>query len=129
MTALDSDQIEDIRADIADNGATEAFTDAEIQRAYDRTDAVSSDLTRMAATRGLLVRQLLMSATKLNDYTAGATSEKRDQVFQHLKFMYGLYAKAVETVEGAAGRSVARVTLANVPRAGRTYPSGWEHDE
>lgn len=127
--ALTAQEITDIRDDIADNGATEAFTDAEIERAYERTEAVSSDLTRHAATRGILVRQLLMSATKLNDYTAGATSEKRDQVFQHLKFMYGLYAKAVETVEGATGKSIARVAVSNVPRAGRTYPSGWEADE
>ena len=127
--ALDAEQIQDIRDDIGDTGATEAFTDAEIERAYTRTASVSIEATRLAATRGILIRQLIASASKLNDYTAGATSEKRSQVFAQLMTMYRLYASAVETVESATGRGSARVAISNVPRAGRTYPSGWEHDE
>ena len=127
--ALTAEQIEDIRGDIGDTGATEAFTDAEIERAYERTESVSIDATRLAATRGILIRQLIASASKLNDYTAGATSEKRSQVFSQLLVMYKMYEKAVDTVESISGRSVTRVTVANVPRVGRTYPSGWDFDE
>ena len=47
--ALTAEEIEDIRADIGDTGATEAFTDAEIERAYERTDGVTSSVTRPRA--------------------------------------------------------------------------------
>jgi hypothetical protein len=127
--ALTANEILRIRRDIGDARASQVYTDAEIQDDYDRSESVSVEATRQAATRGFLIRGILADSARFNDYTAGATSEKRSQTFDHLKFLYGLYAKAVETVESSAGKSATRVAISNVPRAGRTYPSGWEHDE
>lgn len=127
--ALTANEILRIRRDIGDARTSQVYTDAEIQDDYDRSESISSETTRQAATRGFLIRGMLSDSARFNDYTAGATSEKRSQAFDHLKFLYSLYAKAVETVESSAGRSVARATISNVPRAGRTYPSGWEFDE
>ncbi len=126
--ALTADEISDIRADIGDTGASPAFSDPEIQRAYDRCVNASDQNTRDSATRGLLVRQLMASAAKLNDYSAGATSEKRSQIFAQLKELYAMYQKALESTLNTEPRGTARVNIKNVPRAGRTYPTDYEVD-
>ena len=69
----------------------------------------------------------MASAAKLNDYTAGATSEKRSQVFAQLKALYAEYKPAVDTALGTAGVGHSRIRIANVPREGRDYPAGWEY--
>lgn len=126
--ALTAQEIEDIRADIGDTGASEAFTDDEIQRAYDRCVNAPDQNTRDSATRGLLVRQLLASAAKLNDYSAGATSEKRSQIFAQLEKLFEMYRKALESALNTEPRGTARVNIKNVPRVGRTYPGDYEVD-
>jgi hypothetical protein len=126
--ALTAQQITDIRDDIGDNGASETFTDAEIERAYERTAAVSVEKTRQNATRGILIRQLMANAVKLTKYTAGATSEDRTTIFNALKTMYGMYQPAVEQVEGVGVSPVVMFGARGEHRADRAYPSGFVHN-
>ncbi len=126
--ALTADEISDIRADIGDTAATPAFGDPEIQRAYDRCVNAADQNTRDSATRGLLVRQLMANAAKLNDYSAGATSEKRSQIFAQLKELFEMYREALESALNTEPRTAAQVRVVNVPRVGRTWPSGYEGD-
>jgi len=129
MTTLTENQLARIRADIGDTSATPAFIDFEVQDAYDRTESVTDERIRQSATRGILIRQLIASAAKLNDYTAGATSEKRSQVFSQLQAMYKMYAPAVEVVEGVGVKPIVKAGIRSFPREGRAYPSDWTHDD
>lgn len=128
MTTLTAAQITRIRGDIGDTAGTPAFTDDEIQDAYDRTEDATSERTRQSATRGILIRQLIASAAKLNDYTAGATSEKRSQVFNQLQVMYKMYAGAVAAVEEVGVKPVVKIGVRSIPRQNRAYPSDWVYD-
>lgn len=126
--ALTAEEISDIRADIGDTGASPAFSDPEIQRAYDRCVNAADQNTRESATRGLLVRQLMANAAKLNDYSAGATSEKRSQIFAQLKELFEMYRKALESTLNTEPKTTAKARVVNVPRVGRSWPSDYEGD-
>ena len=76
---LTPDQLGDIRADIGDTGATPAFSDAELQRLYERAGD-DWDLLKYLA-----YNQLVSVAAKRVDYTANMSEEKASQVFTHLK--------------------------------------------
>lgn len=127
--ALTPEEIQDVRDDIGDTGATPAFTDAEIQRAYDRVAGAPDAATRDSATRGLLLRQLLVSAAKLNDYSAGATSEKRSQVFAQLKAMFEMFSDALDAALLTKPAGTLKAGLRPAARRGRTYPGLLTEDE
>jgi hypothetical protein len=126
---LTAEEIQDVRDDIGDTGATPAFTDAEIQRAYVRVEGAPDAATRDSATRGLLLRQLLASAAKMNDYTAGATSEKRSQVFAQLEKMFGLFSDALDSALQTKPAGTLKAGLRPAARRGRTYPGLLTEDE
>ena len=83
--ALTATQLADIQADLGISDDEAVFTDDELDRLYDRADS-SYELTV-----ALAVRQLLMTAAKRNDYTAGMSTEKKSQVFAQLKQMYEVW--------------------------------------
>lgn len=121
MSDLTADQLSDIRFDLAD--VNSAFTDAELERLWDRLDSVSTDALRLEAVKGLAVRAILHDAAKFNTYTAGKTTEQKDQLFQHYARLYdGLYKKAVEAALGTSP-ATAWAQLREIPHATRTEPS------
>jgi hypothetical protein len=94
--ALTLTQRTDLQQDLGITASQAVFTDAQLDRLYERAGSVYE------LTVCLALDQLLMDAAKLNDYTAGASSEKKSQVFAQLQAMrkvWGLRASAV----GAAG--------------------------
>jgi hypothetical protein len=75
---LTSDELTDLRGDIGDTGDVQAFTDAALQRLYVRAGSY-------AGAKALAFKQLLSNAAKFVRYTAGETTEAREQIFTHLK--------------------------------------------
>jgi hypothetical protein len=78
MTDLTTAQKNQLRRRVGDSGATQAFSDPELQDAFDEAE---EDLT---AATVILLEWLVADAVKFNDYTAGQTSEKKSQVYDHL---------------------------------------------
>lgn len=115
--ALTAQEITDIRDDIGDNGSSEAFSDDEINNAYDRASSDHTD-NLMLRTQVILIRQLLASAAKMTAYKEGQTSVQADQVFAHLK---DLLALKKEELSDAAGQAVI-VALRSVPPKHRKEP-------
>jgi hypothetical protein len=74
---LTAAQITDFREDIADTNS--AFSDAQLQRLYNRADG---DYQKAVV---LALRQLWMNAAKFNDYTAGESVERKNQIFDNLE--------------------------------------------
>lgn len=94
MTDMTTEQQADIRADLAIPAANQTvFTDAEFNRLFTRADG-NYDQTVVLA-----LRQLRMNAAKFNDYTAGQTSERKQQIFANLGDMLQYYEDTV--VNGA----------------------------
>lgn len=83
--ALSSADLTRIRRKIGDTGASPAFSNAEIEDTYEEQG--ESVLKTVVA----LIDELLMSASRLTDYTQNATSEKRSQVFDQLTRMRTIY--------------------------------------
>lgn len=81
MATLTSDQLSDLQADLSISSDQAVFTDAALNRLYTRAEE-NYELTVVLA-----IRQLLMGGAKLNDYTNGLATEKKSQVFDHLKSM------------------------------------------
>lgn len=87
--ALSSDQLSDIQADLGISDDEAVFTDAELNRLYARADSDYDTAVVYA------LDQLLIDAAKFNDYTAGASSESKGQVFDHLMRFRNMKATAV----------------------------------
>lgn len=86
--ALTTEQRTDMQADLGIAADEGVFTDAELDRLYERA-AADYDVAMVYA-----LDQLLMDAAKFNDYTAGSSSEKKSQVFDHLLKVRGMRAEA-----------------------------------
>ena len=86
MAELSDDQRSDIQADIGIDSDQTVFTDAELDRLYTRA---SSDYDTAVV---YALDQLLADAAKFNDYTAGASSERKSQVFENLMKLRNLKA-------------------------------------
>jgi len=78
--------IQDLRQDLGDSGDPPAFSDPELTALLARE---GGDYRR-ALLRGLW--QLLTQAARLNAYTTGQHREDKQQVFDHLKALYGMVA-------------------------------------
>lgn len=102
MTTLTSDQLTDLRGDIGDTGTPQAFTDTELQRFYTRAGSY-------AGAKALARRQLLANAAKFFKYTVGASTEERQQVFDHLKALV-----AMDEKEAGVGYSSIEVGVADL---------------
>lgn len=101
-----------MQADLGISADGSVFTDAELNRLYTRAD------DDYAGAVVLAIRQLTMNAAKLNDYTAGETSEKKSQVFQNLKTMLSYWEEQAQ-----ANVQVKIVGMSYVPPADRDKPS------
>lgn len=83
---LTATQITDMRRDLGIGDDGTVFTDAELDRLYTRAD---SDY---AVAMYYAIRQLMMDASKLNDYRAGSSTESKSQVFKQLQAMQKVWA-------------------------------------
>lgn len=93
--AATSEQLADIRADIGDTGAS--FSDAELQRIWERVSGASDEALRHEAACGLAIRQLLANSAKLHDYTVAGDSNKASQVYKQLQALYAMYKPALDS--------------------------------
>ena len=71
MATLSAAQLGDIQGDLGIGSDGAVFTDSELHRLYTRADS-DYELTVVYA-----LEQLMVDAAKLNDYTAGSSSEKK----------------------------------------------------
>lgn len=117
--ALSSDQLSDLQADLSIGSGEGVFTDDELERLFVRA---GEDYDTTVA---LALRQLLMSANRFNDYTAGQTSEKLSQVRDHLKDMLAYYEDRVQR----GGNQVAIVGMRRVPPVYKEIPAGEEQPD
>lgn len=108
--AIDYDSF---RADIGDmNGA---FSEAEIDVLFERGASAYGESVAEQGARVLAVTQLIANAAKLSDYTANDSSDKKSQVFKHLKELRQMYKRDLDdAIEGAA------LAAGGSFRAGRT---------
>ena len=83
MATLDADQLLDFREDVGDDCTV--FTDPELHRLYTRASGNYNKAVYLA------YRQILTNAAKLHDYTLAQSSERRSQVFDHLKTMLAIW--------------------------------------
>jgi hypothetical protein len=114
MTDLTTAQKNTLRRRVGDSGATQAFSDDELQDAFD--EAVES----LDATTVILIEWLIADAAKFNDFTAGQTSEKKSQIFDHLVKLAAHYQGKVDTA--ARGVQVKIVGMRSVPPRERDAP-------
>lgn len=110
--SLTSDQLSDMQADLGIGSDESVFTDAELNRLYTRADSDYSTAVVLA------IRQLTMNAAKLNDYTAGQTSESKSQIFKNLKEMLAYWEEQAQ-----ANTQVKIVGMSFVPPTDRDKPS------
>jgi hypothetical protein len=110
VTAATTDQLADLRGDLADTAATPAFSDVELQRLWQRANG------RHERTLYLAVRQLLMQANRLHDYMLGqgATDQKKSQVTSNLREMLKvLAASGGASATGGSGLASLQFGTAN----------------
>lgn len=98
---MDATQLADFRLDLDLPAAPGVFTDAQLQRFYDRALGDYNKSTVYA------LRALLMSSAKLHDYTAAQSSESLGQVFKNLEI-------ALKLAEKRAGLGGARITASTI---------------
>lgn len=100
--AIDYD---DFRADIGD--VNSAFTDADIDTLETRATAKYGADSAYEGARVMAINQLIANAAKFRDYTANESSDKKSQVFKHLKDLRTIYKDELDdAIEDASGASV-----------------------
>lgn len=115
MTDLTTAQQNTLRRRVGDTGATEAFSDDELQDAFDEA------LEDLDSSTVILLEWLIADAAKFNDYTAGQTSEKKSQVFDHLNKLLQRYEGKVAASNTSPGMKI--VGMRSVPPRERDEPS------
>lgn len=75
--SLSATELSRLRRKLGDSGGT-VFSDAELNDIYDEA---GDDFDR---TLQIAFEEIMYDAAKFNDYTAGQTSERKSQVFEHL---------------------------------------------
>lgn len=111
--SLNAQVLSDLQGDIGITDDETVFTDAQLERLYERAE---SDL---ATAVYYAFRQLLANANKLYDYTAGLTSEKRNQVRQNIADSVAMWEK--ESRLNADQVGVVGATVIPNPRKDRPY--------
>jgi hypothetical protein len=119
MATLTAEQRADLQADIGITDDESVFTDDELDRLYTRAGE-DYNLTVVYA-----LRQLLVSAARLTDYTAGQTSEKLSQIREGLKASLDYYEKQVV----GAGNQVLIRAMRAVPPVYKEVPENHEHPD
>jgi hypothetical protein len=116
---LDPDQLADFRADL-DIAADEVFIDDELQRMYNRSEGSYAGAVYYAW------RQLLASASKMNDYKAAQSSESLTQLFTHVKEMMNLAYDDWNGETGGVGYSIEGGLISLNTDASRDNMSEWD---
>lgn len=93
--SMTDQELLDFRADMSDEDEPFAWSDDDIQRLNERANG---DYT---ATKVLAVRQLLTSAAKFYNYTAGYTKQEQKDIFDHLKDLLDMLLKEKNQVSMA----------------------------
>jgi hypothetical protein len=110
--ALSAEQLADLQGDLGITDDETVFTDAELNRLFTRANE------NYPGAVFLGYRQLLASAAKFRDYSMGMSSEKRSQIFKHLKDMLEFWRGEVTN----AGGQVLLVGLQGVPTHHKDRP-------
>lgn len=121
--AITAEQIAALRADIGDTGTPPSFSDEALETIWERVSGARNAAMQHEAALGLMLRQLMGNAAKFADFTSGLTSEKRSQVFEHLKYLYELYKTALDAALSDR-KQVAIASLRGKPNQRREYPDG-----
>ncbi len=116
MADLTADQLTDLRADIGDAGATQAFTDDELQRLYTRAGESYNRAVLLA------FRQLLGNSWKQTTYKQNQSSENRSDVFKHLKQMAAYWSAIVLADESADKPQLKIVGRRTIPPSRKSKP-------
>lgn len=91
-------QIDRLRRDLGDTAS--AFDDTELNDNWDRLNSAPNDTVRFEAVKGLCFEQLLNSASKMHDYSAGAVGEKLSQVVANLEKRFLAYKPMLDAARG-----------------------------
>lgn len=126
MTITDA-QMSNLRLDAGLADDETIFTNVELSTIWERLSGASSDTTRHEAALGLMFRQILASAVKLNDYAVATSSEKKSQVFEHLKTLYALYKPSLEEALDVAPNPIALGSMRRL-EVERDQPRGVDED-
>ena len=111
--ALTATQLTDMQADLAITTNQDVFTDAELNRLYERASDDYNGAVYLAW------RQLLADANKFFDYTAGQTKVQRSQTRAHIRDMVKLWAEESRT----NSNQVMIVGLAEIPPRWKDQPA------
>lgn len=111
---LTTDQLSDMQSDLGIDDSEAVFTDAELERLFERADEVYASAVYMAW------RQLLAASTKYIDYRVAQTEEKRSQVYQHIKDMVGHWQAESDKATNTQG--VRMVGLTEIPPRWKEEP-------
>ncbi len=112
--ALTATQLADLQADLGIDDSENVFTDEELDRLYARAEQDYATAVYYAW------RQLLAASTKYIEYRVAQTSEKRQQVFSHIKQMVEYWQGESQKSTNAGGVKVAGITP--VPPRWKDYP-------
>lgn len=116
--ALTAAQLTDMQGDLGITADQTVFTDAELNRLYERA---SSDYSTAVY---LGFRQLLADANKFFDYRAGQTQVSRSQVRKHLMEMVSFWKDEAKT----SGNQMRILGLNEIPPRWKDEPADADTD-
>lgn len=124
VDAMTTTQLADVRGDLRDTAVSPAFSDAELQRYWQRAGG------RHKQTLAFAVWALLMDASRLHDYMLGqgATDQKKSQVTKHLKERLADLG-GVPFTGGAGAAGLASIQLGTANTVLSPYDTDDEADE
>lgn len=112
--ALTTEQLGDFQGDLGIGSDEAVFTDAELERLFQRAGENYSTAVYMAW------RQLLAASTKYIDYQVAQTKESRSQIYAHIKEMVAHWEE--EAKESTNAQGVAILGLNEVPTRWKEEP-------
>lgn len=113
MATLTPEQLADLQADLGIDDTEAVFTDAELQRLYDRAGSDHN----LSVYYGW--RQVLSASAKWVDYKVAQTSVSRSQAFDHIKAMVEFWAGESRN----AANQVRIMGLNGIPTRHKAKPS------
>lgn len=116
--ALTAEQLSDMQADLAIGDDEAVFTDAALNRLYERTSENYNAAVYMAWI------QIQAGAVNWVDYKVAQTAISRSQAFAHVKEMVALWAG----MPGVAASQVRILGLAGIPPKHKDHPSDMPRD-
>ncbi len=113
--ALTTEQLADFQGDLGIDDSEAVFTDAELERLFQRAGEVYPTAVWYAW------RQLMAASTKYIDYKVAQTEEKRSQVYQHIKEMVAYWGD--ESAKATNDKGVRIVGLTEIPPRRKEEPA------